>query len=133
MKVGPCISACVGSSDQKASNTASAAMVAASAMVPPVSALDSADDVRDDARRLAGEQRPGAAEAGEHLVEDQQQAMPVGERAQLPQHIRRMKDHAAGALHQRLDDDRRELVARVRASSRVERRLARLVASADRR
>ena len=40
MKVGPCIRAKAGSSDQKASNTERLATVAASAMVPPVSALD---------------------------------------------------------------------------------------------
>ena len=41
MKVGPCISACIGSSDQKASNTLLRATVAASGRVPPVSAFDS--------------------------------------------------------------------------------------------
>ena len=40
MKVGPCISACAGSSDQNASNTFRRAMVAASGSVPPVSAFD---------------------------------------------------------------------------------------------
>ena len=41
MKVGPCMSACAGSSDQNASNTFLAAIVAASGSVPPVSAFDS--------------------------------------------------------------------------------------------
>ncbi len=41
MKVGPCIRACLGSSDQKASNTFRRATVAASGSVPPVSAFDS--------------------------------------------------------------------------------------------
>ncbi len=41
MKVGPCISAWAGSSDQNASKTLRLAMVAASGSVPPVSALDS--------------------------------------------------------------------------------------------
>ena len=40
MKVGPCISACLGSSDQNASNTWRRATVAASGSVPPVSAFD---------------------------------------------------------------------------------------------
>ena len=40
MKVGPCISAAVGSSDQKSSKTLRLATVAASGIVPPVSALD---------------------------------------------------------------------------------------------
>ena len=40
MKVGPCISAAPGSSDRKAPNTSPLATVAASAMVPPVSAFD---------------------------------------------------------------------------------------------
>ena len=39
MKVGPCISACLGSSDQNASNTLRRAIVAASGSVPPVSAF----------------------------------------------------------------------------------------------
>jgi hypothetical protein len=42
MKVGPCISALAGSSDQNASNTCRRATVAASGSVPPVNALDSA-------------------------------------------------------------------------------------------
>ncbi len=41
MKVGPCMSACAGSSDQNASNTFLLATVAASGSVPPVSALPS--------------------------------------------------------------------------------------------
>ncbi len=41
MKVGPCISASLGSSDQNASNTLSRAIVTASGSVPPVSAFDS--------------------------------------------------------------------------------------------
>ena len=62
-----------GSSDQKASNTLRAATVAASGRVPPVSALDRVTMSGIDAGLLAGEQRAGAAEAGEDLVEDQQQ------------------------------------------------------------
>ncbi len=38
---------------------------------------------------------PGAAEAGEDLVEDQQHAVLVGQAAQGPQHLRRVEQHAA--------------------------------------
>ena len=68
-----------GSSDQNASNTLRRATVAASGSVPPVSALRQRDDVGHDAGLLAGEHRAGAAEAGEDLVEDQQQIVAVGE------------------------------------------------------
>jgi hypothetical protein len=61
MKVGPCINAFLGSSDQNASNTLPVAIVAASGSVPPVSAFDSV--------MMSG--ATFAAEAGENLVENQ--------------------------------------------------------------
>ena len=65
------------------------ATVAASGSVPPVSALRQGDDVGHHLGRLAGEHRAGAAEAGEDLVEDQQQLVAVGGRAQAAQHVAR--------------------------------------------
>ena len=110
MKVGPCISACAGSSDQNASNTFLLAIVAASGSVPPVSALDSVTMSGTTPACLEGEQRAGAAEAGKDLVEDQQQLIAIGSGAQRAQHLRIVKPHSARALHQRLDDDGGELV-----------------------
>ena len=55
-------------------------------------------------RALIGEQFAGAADAGLHFVEDQQQAALVAELAQRSQKFRRHHAHAALA-HHRLDDD----------------------------
>ena len=63
------------------------------------------DDVGHDAGRLAGEHRAGASKAGEDLVEDQEEPVPVRHRAQAPEHRGIMEAHAAGALRQRLDDN----------------------------
>ena len=89
MKVGPCISAFFGSSDQKASNTLRVRDGRGERQRAAGQRLRQRDDVGRDARRLAGEHRAGAAEAGEDLVEDQQQLVFVGERAQAAQHARR--------------------------------------------
>ena len=105
MKVGPCISACGGSSDQKASNTLAARHRRGKRQGAAGQRLRQRHDVGRNAGRLAGEQVAGAAEAGEDLVEDQQQVVAIGRRAQAPQHRRLVEQHAAGALHQRLDDD----------------------------
>ena len=96
-----------GSSPRKASNTLPLATVAASGMVPPVSAFDSR--MMSGAISPHGEHRAGATEAGEDFVEDQHQAIAVGRRAQAAQHIGIVEQHAAGALHQRLDNDARDL------------------------
>jgi hypothetical protein len=58
---------------------------------------------------LAGEHAPGAAEAGEHLVGDERH-VPRAERrrAHPAQELRRVDQHAAGALHHRLDEHRRD-------------------------
>ncbi len=47
-----------------------------------------------------GEHRAGAPETGEDFIEDQQQIVFVGGRAQTAQCHLVMKDHPAGALHQ---------------------------------
>ena len=84
------------------------------------------DDVGRDAGRLAGEHRAGAAEAGEHLVEDQQHVVFVGERAQALEHGCVVEFHAAGALHQRLDDNAGDGVGAL-GEQLVERRRLRIV------
>ena len=61
-------------------------------------------DVGRDAGPLVGEQLAGAAHAGLHLVEDQQQAVLVAELAQRAEERRRDDAHAALALD-RLDQD----------------------------
>ena len=63
MKVGPCISALVGSSDQNASKTFLRATVAASGSVPPVSAFDSVMMSGTTPALLEGEHRAGAQES----------------------------------------------------------------------
>ena len=52
-----------------------------------------------------GEEPPGAAHAGLHLVENQEQLVPVADVAQAAQKGRRDHSHAALALD-RLDQDR---------------------------
>ncbi len=116
----------MGSSDQKASNTLRVAIVAASGSVPPVKRLADGDDVGNDAGLLAGEHGSGASEAGEDLVEDQQQIVAVGEFAQAAQHGRVVEQHAARALHQRLDDDAGDLAGMALEHLR-QRRRARVV------
>jgi len=72
--------------------------------------LAHAHDIGSDAGVLACEQRARASEAGRDLVEHQQQFMLVAELAHQPHAGGRVKAHAAGSLHDRLDDDRRQLV-----------------------
>ncbi|MNT02651.1 hypothetical protein D3C72_1371560 [compost metagenome] len=71
--------------------------------------LGQRDDVGPDARLFEGEHGPGTPEAGEDLVKDQQQAVLVRQVAQAAQHFRVMQQHAARALHQRLDKNARQL------------------------
>ena len=59
----------------------------------------------DVARVLAGKHAPRAPEAGEHLIEDQQHFVFVGERAQAFEHGSIVKFHAAGALQALLHGD----------------------------
>ena len=71
---------------------------------PPPSAFASDMTSGVTPRRLIGEQIAGAAHAGLHLVEHQQQAVVVAELAQRPEEGMRRGAHAAFALH-RLDQD----------------------------
>ena len=57
------------------------------------------------------EQRAGAPEPGRDLVEDQQQLVSVAELAQQRHDRRVVEVHAAGALHDRLEDHGRQLAA----------------------
>ncbi len=82
----------------------------------------------DDPGLLHGEHRAGAAEAGENLVEDQQQVVAGGRVAQALQHGGRVEHHAARALHQRLDDDAGDLARVAIAGIRSSRCGARFVA-----
>ena len=66
------------------------------------------DCMRLDAESLPREERAGAPDAGLHLVEDQQRAVLVGERARFREGLGRERMHAALALH-RLEQDRRGL------------------------
>ena len=61
------------------------------------------------AEQLPREERAAAADAGLHLVEDQQGAVLVGERACFRQLVARQRMDAALALHG-LEQDRRRLV-----------------------
>ncbi|RMS59048.1 hypothetical protein ALP65_00841 [Pseudomonas aeruginosa] len=72
--------------------------------------LGQAEEIRGDAGLLAGEHRPGAAEAHRDLVVDQVHAIAVAGFAQQLEVDRVVHAHAAGALDQRFDDDRGDLV-----------------------
>ena len=74
-------------------------------------ALGDAHQVGRDALLLAREHRPGAAEADRDLVADEQHAELVAQLAQRAQVAVRVHDHPRRALHQRLDDDRRDALA----------------------
>ena len=68
-------------------------------------ALGGGDDVGRDAEIVRGERRAETAEAGDDLVEDQQNAVLGADLAQLLQIALRRDQHAGRAGH-RLDDDR---------------------------
>ena len=93
-------------------------------------ALRERDRVGPDAVGLPREERAAAADAGLHLVEDQQRAVLVGERARLREHLGRERVHAALALH-RLEQDRGGVRADV-LGERLRRREARRRARAAR-
>ena len=76
--------------------------------------LRDAEEVGRDAGVLAREEPSRASEAGRHLVGDEERPVATGERMQRAQVGRRMRPHAGGTLHQRLDDDRGERSPRVR-------------------
>jgi hypothetical protein len=60
---------------------------------------------------LAGEHPASAAEAGGHLVEDQQDSVPVAQLPHVAQVALRMNQHPGGSLHERLQDHGGHLVA----------------------
>ena len=74
-------------------------------------ALAEAEEVGRDPLLLAGEHRPGAAETGRDLVADQKHAVAVAELAHRAQVARRLDADPGGALDQRLDDHRGDLLA----------------------
>ena len=84
-----------------------------------------------DADALVGKQFAGAAHAGLHLVEDEQQAVLVAQLAQRPQE-RRLDDAHAALAHDRLDQDRGGLGAD-RALGRFEIAKRHLVEAVDHR
>ena len=85
--------------------------------------LGEAEQVGGHLLLLAGEHRAGAAEAGRHLVADQQHAVVVAELAHRAQVAGRVDQHPGGALHQRLDDHRGDLLfVRRRGPARGRRR-----------
>ena len=73
---------------------------------PAAQRLGDAHHVGRHAAALIGEEAAGAADAGLHLVEHQEQLVLVAQFAQAPQERRRHHPHAALALD-RLDQDRR--------------------------
>ncbi len=88
-------------------------------------------DIRLDADTLIAEQRAGAAHAGLHLVEHEQQAVLVAELAQRPEKRRRRHSNAALA-HDRFDQDRRRFRPD-RALGRLEIAERHLIEAVDRR
>ena len=69
-----------------------------------------AQDIGTYAGMVKRKHLPGSAESGRDFVGDQEDAVPVAERAQLRQELRRIDAHAGAALQQRFDDDRGGLV-----------------------
>ena len=109
MYVGPCMSTPALGGGQAARDLAGAEH-RGERQVAAGQRLADAHDVGRDPRPLGGEQGAGAAEAGRDLVEDQQQAVLVGDLAEHAQALGGVGVHAAGALQHRLDDDRGQLV-----------------------
>ena len=79
--------------------------------IPEAIPLATQQDVGDDAGVLGGEHLAGAPHAALHLVEHQQDAVQIAERAQPRQEVRRRHDVAPFAQH-RLDDDGRDVLGR---------------------
>ena len=73
--------------------------------------LGDRDQVGLDAVVLDREHPAGAAEAGLHLVDDEDDPVPVADRAHAREELRRRDDEAALALDG-LDDDRRDVLRR---------------------
>ena len=60
---------------------------------------------------FAGEQFAGAAKAGSNLIGDQQNPFPVAHFTHPPQPLRMVHPHSAGALDDRFEDHRGDVVA----------------------
>ena len=97
---------CSGPS-MKASWIAGVASTAPIGMTPLVSPLARRHDVGHDVEIVGAERRAEPAEAGDHLVEDQQDAVLLGDLAQLLEIALGRDQHARRAGH-RLDDHRRD-------------------------
>ena len=89
-------------------------------------ALRQAEEVRRDVLVLAREHAAGAAEAHGHLVADEEDPVPVAQRAHVAQVALGVDDDARRALHQRLHDHRRDLVRVLRQQPLHVGRVARL-------
>ena len=76
-------------------------------------ALRQAQHVGRHTRLLAGEQGAGPPEAGHYLVGDEKDVVAPAQGGQFAKNRRRVHQHAGRAQHQRLDDQRRDLVARL--------------------
>ena len=83
-------------------------------------ALRHRQDVGDDAEPVGAERRAEPAEAGDDLVEDQQDAVPVADLAQPLQIAERRHQHAGRSGH-RLDDHGGDGVRAVQRDQRFER------------
>ena len=84
---------------------------------PAAERLGDHDDVGHDAEMLEREQLAGAAESGQHLVEDEHRTRPIASLAQRPHESGLRYAHAALGLH-RLDHHRRDRSNRSRRSGR---------------
>ena len=82
--------------------------------------LGDAQDVGRDVGLLAGKHRSGSTKPGEDLIGDQQNAVTSHRCRDLRQLFGCVESHPAGALYQRLDDDRGDLM-RMRGQERIER------------
>ena len=60
--------------------------------------------IRLDGFPVAGKDRAGPAKAGHHFIGDQERAVSAGEIGGAMQPARGLRDHAGGALHQRLEN-----------------------------
>jgi hypothetical protein len=82
-------------------------------------ALGHCDEIRHDPEGLCREGLSGAAEAGDHLVEDQQDPVPVADLAESLQ-VPPGRDQDSGRAGDRLDEARRDGVAPVEFGEALE-------------
>ena len=99
--------------ERNASKMASVNNVAARGSMPPVSPFER--HMASGVMPACSQAKSGAraTEARHDLVGDQERAVSVARRARRPHHLGRDRSHARGALHDRLEDKRRDVVARV--------------------